>query len=329
MSLSSFCRRYSLYLISGFLFFFSAVAVLFFAPPFESSAYYPQIFFVSDGETIRSVGEQLKEKHLISSPSLFILSTYAVGGKILRGTYSFLEPRSVFVRAQHLYSGKRNTPLRKIIIPEGSNVYEIADLFAKNFPSFDREGFEKIALEYHGYLYPDTYFLATDDLDPGRLVRIMTETFQRRTGDLFIPYDGPLSKDEIIILASIVELEAHRQHDRRRIAGVLFNRLAINLPLQVDVSFLFISGKNTFDLNRADLATTDPSNTYRYPGIPPLAITNPSRESLEAVLTPISSEDLFFLADFFGNTHFSPTYEEHLRKKALYIDSVKDEFLSE
>ena len=129
--------------------------------------------------------------------------------------------------------------------------------FSKEFTRFDNEAFQEEALERHGYLYPDTYLFAEEDISPENLIEIMTETFKRRTDDLFASYTGDLSRDELVTLASIVELEASRQDDRRRIASVLFNRLEQGVPLQVDVSFLFISGKHTFKLSREDLAEDD------------------------------------------------------------------------
>ena len=95
------------------------------------------------------------------------------------------------------------------------------------------------------------------------------------------------------------------------------------MPLQVDVSFLFIEGKNTFQLSRDDLNSNDPSNTYKYAGIPPIPITNPSRSSIEAVMNPTKTDALYFLADFYGNTYYSRTLGEHLHKKGKYIDSVR------
>ncbi len=330
MNLPAFLYKYRVLLRSPYAtgvaaFSVLCVGILLFSAPLEKDAFYPQVFVVSKGESIRSVAESLRERHLISSPSLFILVNYAVGGKILYGSYHFSEPKGMLSRARELYFGENNTLLHRVIIPEGSNLYDIADVFEDRFPAFNREKFEADALEKHGYLYPDTYFLANDDIQrTDQIIDIMTETFNSRAGDLLATYRGDFSRNEIITLASIVELEAHRQDDRRRIAGVLFNRLEQGLPLQVDVSFLFISGKDTFDLSRTDLSTSDPSNTYKYRGIPPIPITNPSREAIEAVLDPIPSDDLFFLADFYGTTHFSETYEEHLRKKYKYIDRVKN-----
>ena len=303
------------------VFFVSSLSILFFTPPLDRSEY-PQVFVVSKGESVRSIGRKLQHRGIINSSTLFVLSSYMVGGKILWGSYHFTEPRSTFLRAYDLYNGDRGRLLRKVVVPEKSNVYDIADIFEEEFEGFVRSDFLDVALEQHGYLYPDTYLFAYDYDSPVHLIDVMTETFRRRTEDLFAAYEGEFSRDEIVTLASIVELEASDYTDRRKIAGVLFNRLRINMPLQVDVSFLFIDDKHTFNLSRKDLAINDPSNTYKYAGIPPIPIANPSRESVEAVMNPIASNDLYFLADFYGNTHYSETYQEHLRKKRQYIDSV-------
>ena len=296
------------------------LAILFFTPPL-AAVRYPQVFIASSGETVRAVAEDLRRRELINSPSLFILSNHLFGEKIIWGSYHFMKPRGLFFHARDLYLGDRNMPLRKVRVPERSNAYHMADIFEKEFENFNREEFLELALEHHGYLYPDTYLFAHDYISADHLIEVMTETFNQRTEDLFAAYTGDLTQGEIVSLASIVDLEASRYKDRRKIAQVLFNRLAINMRLEVDVSFLFISNKHTFQLSREDLNSDDPSNTYMYGGIPPIPITNPSRESIQAVIDPDETDALFFLADFYGNTYYSKTYAEHLRKKAKYIDA--------
>ena len=312
-----------LYSISGALFFFFCVGTLFFTPPLED-VYYPRVFVVSKGDSVGAIASELREEKVIISESLFVLSNYLFGEKVLWGSYHFLKPIGAFFRARDLYVGYKNMPLKKVVIPERSNLYQIADIFEKQFKNFDKETFLDEALKHHGYLYPDTYLFTEESIDPNYLIEILTRTFNRRVGDLFETYKGDLSRDEIVTLASIVELEASRKTDRRKIAGVLFNRLENDVPLQVDVSFLFISGKHTFTLSRKDLATDDPSNTYKYSGIPPIPIANPSRESIEAVINPEDSNHFYFLADRYGNTYYSETYDQHLVKKAKYVDVIKN-----
>lgn len=294
------------------------LTLLFFTAPLKG-ARYPQVFSVAQGSTVRKVAEDLHSLGAISSPSLFIISNYLIGDGIVWGSYNLANPQGAFNLALDLYKGDKDVFPIKISIPEESDAYDIADIFERKVENFDRTEFLDVALRRHGYLYPDTYFFAEDYITPEHIVDTMEDNFKLRTDDLFASYEGDFSRDEIVTLASIVELEASRYEDRRKIAGVLFNRLELNMPLQVDVSFLFIEGKNTFQLSREDLNSDDPSNTYKYTGIPPIPITNPSRKSIEAVIDPVESDNLYFLADFYGNTYYSETYDEHLKKRYRYI----------
>ena len=313
-------RHLSLYLsiVAVVLFFFFCLVILFFTAPLEKT-YYPKVFSVPEGSTLRVVARDLQEQGVINSPSLFILSNYLIGNRIVWGSYSFSGPRGVVALAFDLYTGNKDVSPVKIVVPEESDVYDIANIFERQVEDFDRIAFLDVGLREHGYLYPDTYFFAEDYITAEHVVETMTANFSRRTDDLFSSYQGDFSRDEIVTLASIVELEASRYEDRRKIAGVLFNRLELGMPLQVDVSFLFIEGKNTFQLSREDLNSDDPSNTYKYRGIPPIPITNPTRKSIGAVVDPIESDHLYFLADFYGNTYYSKTYNEHLVKRDRYI----------
>ena len=322
MSFFSRCRRACCYGIVCFSFLLFCLSVLFLLPPLGEGRY-PQVFIASQGETIRTVADDLRRQRIVVSPSLFIISNYLFGGNVMWGSYHFSKPRGVLFHAYDLSVGKRNMPLRKVRVPERSDAYKIADIFEKEFSDFDRDAFLEVALAHHGYLYPDTYLFAHIYGSADHLVGVMMETFRQRTSDLFAAYTGDLTQDEIVTLASIVELEASRFEDRRKIAQVLLNRLEINMPLQVDVSFLFIDDKHTFQISRDDLASDDPSNTYKYAGLPPIPITNPGRASIEAVMSPIETDALYFLADFYGNTYYSRTFQEHLVKKERYIDSVR------
>ena len=120
-------------------------------------------------------------------------------------------------------------------------------------------------------------------------------------------------------MASIVEREARDPEDRRMIAGVLWNRLSRGMALQVDVTFLYTIGKGTFQLTTKDLTNDSPYNTYVHKGFPPTPIGSPSLDSLLAAAVPTKNSYLYYLADHSGVTYFSKTYQEHLRKKRLYL----------
>lgn len=127
-----------------------------------------------------------------------------------------------------------------------------------------------------------------------------------------LPLSGPR---DALILASIVERETAKPEERPHVAAVYLNRLRLGMKLQADptVVYLASNGAGVLDhhLTRAELKQEDPFNTYRSLGLPPAPICSPSLDSLNAVLHPATSDDLFFVADGTGGHAFSRSYEAH------------------
>jgi UPF0755 protein len=121
--------------------------------------------------------------------------------------------------------------------------------------------------------------------------------------------------EDAVILASIVERETAKPAERAHVAAVYLNRLRQGMRLQADPTVVYAAsnGLGVLDhpLTKAELARDDPFNTYRSIGLPPGPICAPSTESLEAVLHPANSDDLFFVADGTGGHVFSPDVEAH------------------
>jgi UPF0755 protein len=120
-------------------------------------------------------------------------------------------------------------------------------------------------------------------------------------------------------MASIIEKEARTMEARQIIAGILWKRISIGMPLQVDVSFKYINGKVTEDLTLADLKIDSPYNSYLYKGLPPTPIANPGLDSIKATIKPIKTDYLYFLSDKNGGMHYAKDYAEHLHNKELYL----------
>lgn len=209
----------------------------------------------------------------------------------------------------------------KVYIPSGASVREIAILIDEALPHLNRKKFIKLARESEGFLFPDTYYFLPS-VDEQSVFDAMRENFDDHTEKLKsrIKASGR-TLEETVTMASIVEKEAPfgDAEAQREIAGVLWKRIEIDMPLQVDVTFQYINGKNSYQLTRADLAHTSAYNTYRYKGLPPSPITNPGFGALEAVLNPAATDNLYFLSDLEGNLYFSETFPEHLAKKEKYI----------
>jgi UPF0755 protein len=120
-------------------------------------------------------------------------------------------------------------------------------------------------------------------------------------------------------MASLVEEEARTLETRRTIAGILWKRLKLGMPLQVDAVFPYIIGKNTYELSIGDLALDSPYNTYKYAGLPPAPITNPGLDAMLAAVTPTDSPYLYYLSDRNGKMHYARTHDGHLANKAAYL----------
>jgi len=175
-----------------------------------------------------------------------------------------------------------------------------------------------------GFLFPDTYRVP-QDADAVYLVNLMLQTFDRRvTAEMRQGFLAQgLSIRQAVTLAAIVEREAVVATERPIIAGVFYNRLAQGIKLEADPTVQYPlgyqAGSDTWwksPLFLADLELDSPYNTYRYAGLPPGPIANPSLSSLEAVAFPTQTDFIFFVADceaaVSGSHAFSVTYEEHL-----------------
>jgi UPF0755 protein len=124
------------------------------------------------------------------------------------------------------------------------------------------------------------------------------------------------TKEEAVILASIVEKETAKPAERRTIAGVYCNRLRIGMKLDADPTVIYPITKGKplgRRIRRSELMADTGYNTYRRPGLPDGPIANPGRDSIAAVLDPAPTDALYFVADGTGGHVFADTFEEHQR----------------
>ena len=165
-----------------------------------------------------------------------------------------------------------------------------------------------------GYLYPATYevFPTASEWDIINMMlrsfdRVFNEEFQNRAQEL------GLSAHEVITFASIVEREAGVAHERAKIAGVFYNRLAINMRLQADATVQYLFEEQRDRVLYVDLEIDSPYNTYRYAGLPPGAIASPGRDAIHAVLYPEDHGYYYYVTkkDGSGEHYFAVTYDEH------------------
>lgn len=291
----------------------------FLAPP--DSFPMQELVSVPEGASLPQIAQVLEAQGVIRSPAMFQLIARATGHAcdLHAGDYLFKTDLDVWQVARTLAIGAYGLEPTRVRVPEGATTKEMAQLFSSRLPRFNATLFLAEAQPMEGFLFPDTYFFlpnATED----SVIQAMKGNFDKHEAviDAQIQASGHSLKD-IVTMASIIEREAQNATDRRMISGVLWNRLAKNMPLQVDVTFLYTIGKGSAQLTMTDLKSDSPYNTYRYKGLPPTPIGSPSMDSLEAALNPTPSKYLYYLADSSGITHYSVTYQQHVAKQAEYI----------
>lgn len=294
-----------------------------FVPPTNSGT--PAYVTIPKGSTLAQTVGILEENKIIEHADVLRLLIRVTGtsSSVFAGDYYFAQPINLYTVYRRITTGAFGITAVSFIVKEGETVHMIAERCERLLFRCKKDSFIEKASSKEGYLFPDTYFVRPN-ITEGELILLLEQTLY----DKLAPYTAAIqtsqfSLHELLTLASIIEKEELEDADRKMISGVLRNRLAINMPLQVDATFLYIMGKGSFDLSRKDLAHDSPYNTYVYAGIPPGPIGSPSLSSILAALFPTKNNALFYLADSKGTTYYSETYEEHLKKKRKYIDSVR------
>jgi UPF0755 protein len=299
----------------GLIFFFYT---LFLSPPLA----YPTGTFlrVEEGTPLRSVSALFEERGVVRNARLFELITRGLGDdtNIQAGVYHFSRKENMVWVAMRILTGDFETEAIRVTIPEGSTVNDIAAMLLDKLPEFNRREFLEGARE--GYMFPDTYFFR-----PGQSTEAILSVFENNFNVKMLKVkplvaSSEYTLDEILTMASILEKEASKSADRKKIAGVLWRRIEIGMPLQTDATFPYYLGRNTFEVTLADLRADHPYNTYTNKGLPPGPIGNPGLDSIMAALQPVKSAYIFFLSDRQGNFHYSVTYEGHLANKRAYLD---------
>ncbi|MBI1999142.1 MAG: endolytic transglycosylase MltG [Parcubacteria group bacterium] len=294
--------------------------LLFFSAPFGFPA--GVMVRVSEGASVSAAAAMLEEKSIINSPFFFkaFVGLFAGETGVKSGDYFFAQPGTLITVAWRLARGVYGLDLVRVLVPEGASAAEIAAIMQKNFPEFEPEEFIRIAQRDEGYLFPDTYFFLPN-VKARDVYQALRNNFDLRTKEIESELAASGRKErDIITMASLLEKEVRHYDDKQTVAGILWRRLEIGMPLQVDATFLYINGKNTFELTLDDLQTNESRyNTYKYTGLPPGPIANPGLASIKAALNPRETPYLFYLSDLAGNLHFSQTFEEHKIKKARYV----------
>lgn len=278
------------------------------------------VILVEKGENLNQIARRLKRDNLLNSVAVFKVAARLSGKstQLKAGEYRIPARASAKEILDILVSGQ--TVVRRVTVPEGKTSRQIFDLLMQTPGLFG----DLPEPPPNGSLLPETYVFSYGlprKVILERMLSGMNKTIEElwplRDPDL--PYT---TKEEVLVLASIVEKETSVPAERPRIAGVFVNRLRKGMRLQTDPTVIYAVTGGTMELNRRlthkDLRTDHPFNTYVNKGLPPAPICNPGRESIQAVLQPQKTNEIYFVADGTGGHVFSRTFEEHKRNIAKW-----------
>ena len=275
-------------------------------------------FIIAKGQFVDEIVENLKKENLIKSPFFFKwhLKQSGLDSKLQEGTFKLSPSQSSKEIAETLTKAPNDA---WITLLEGWRVEEMAEVLNGKL-KIDNGEFIKQGKKYEGYLFPDTYLFPKEITVDG-VIKVLRANFEKKyTEDLRkkIRAKG-LTDDEGVILASIVEREGRSDKVRTEIAGILLKRLSIDMGLNVDAASQYALGFQKSEkswwkrhLTSEDKKIESPYNTYKYRGLPPTPIANPSISSLEAVANADPKTPyLYYYHDSKGNSYYAKILEEH------------------
>ena len=310
-------------------------------------------FEVVEGQSVRALAQDLKEKGIISSDTWFVryVSWKDIDRSIRVGTHTVEAPITIARVAKELLNRISREELEITLLP-GWNIRDIAEYFDSEGMFEKKEVFELLgvpALDYRqensydnptnqfddidivsykteyvsfeGYLSPDTYRIYADATMEEIVEKLLRHRDAQFTEKIYadIAAQGR-SVEEIMIMASLLEREVRGSVDKKKVSDLFWRRLDNGWLLQADSTVHYLTGKtgNVFT-TPADRDTDSPWNTYKIIGFPLSPIAMPSFESIEAAVYPVKNDAWYFLTDMEGGVHYGRDLDEHNRNVQRYL----------
>ncbi len=305
---------------------FAAIALVLLIPIyilFTPPAHFPakEMISIPADSLSNDIATQLAAAHVVRSAFQFKAWARLTGQDraLQSGIYVFDTPIGLVSVVRRLAAGEHGIEEARVTLTEGMTAQDMAQTIATQVPGFDTHAFLLAASTSEGYLFPDTYFVLPGTT-PEDMVHRLRAQFDAKLETIQPQIDAfgkPLQDD--VIIASILEREVKGLKDKRIVAGILYNRLNIGMPLQVDAAFGYANGQNGYTPTAADLAGDSPYNTYRNKGLPPTPISNPGLESLLAAVTPTKTSYIYYITGTDGTMHYATTFEQHKANIAKYL----------
>ena len=210
---------------------------------------------------------------------------------------------------------KPSNIVNKITIVEGWSVDDLNNELIKHFKNFDNIPYDDILA--------DTYFFENNnnfDQFKTKLKKIKKIYFDNNKKNIIFDNYSP---DDLLVIGSLIEKEGLDYYDKRNISSVIFNRLEIDMKLQIDATVIYAITNGKFNLDRKlifkDLKFDHPYNTYKYKGLPPKPISYVATKTLDIILENYETDFLFYFYNNSLNKHiFSKNFKEHRKKLNEY-----------
>ncbi len=300
------------------------------------------------GSGVSTISQLLEDKGLVKNAKVFkYYVKFKNESNFMAGEYHMNPSMSIQEIIDSLKTGKiMQEPVFTMTIPEGRQLKEISAIIAKKtnqkeeevWKQLNDEAFIKglmakypdlltteiwaknIKYPLEGYLFPATYSYYEEKPTLEAIISVMLD----KTESVVKAYETEIERDKLTVhqfltMSSLIEEEATKNVDRKKIASVFYNRIEQGMPLQTDPTVLYALGEHKDRVYYKDLEVDSPYNTYQNVGLPPGPIANAGTVSMEATLHPDNTDYLYFLASKDGKVYFSKSLNEHNELKAKYI----------
>lgn len=264
-----------------------------------------EIFTITETDDLLTISKRLEQEGFIVNDSVFRSYVSSKGGLEVAAGFYTVQPLDHVGNILRILRTPPNETLTKITFPEGFTLAQMAQRLGEEVKSVNESDFllktgdtpaeisavrsvyqpESITT-LEGLLFPDTYLINGDQTATQvaqQMLKLMERVGRQEGLDDSMNAVG-LTPYEVLTIASIIEREAKVPEDRAKISRVIYNRLSLGMPLEIDATLFY---KQNTDLPFLELKAIDsPYNSYLYTGLPPTPISNPGRAAINAALNP-------------------------------------------
>jgi UPF0755 protein len=311
--------------------------------PFHGKGYDAVVVTIPPGSSTGEIGDLLARNDVIDSGFFFEIRARLGGdrGKLRAGTYTLKRSMPYGDALAALTAAPASAPTIDVTLPEGPSRRELAPRVKKAGVRGDyvtasaRSGLldprdygaPKGTRGLEGFLFPDTYELASRTATAKQLVNEQLKTFKREFAkvDLERAKRRDLSRYDVLIIASMIEREALVPKDRRLISAVIYNRLRRGMPLGIDATLRYRLNNWSRPLRQSELDTRSDYNTRKVQGLPPTPIGNPGLTALQAAANPANVGYLFYVVKPCGNgAHAFSSTDAQFQKDVTAYNRARD-----